>query len=144
MKGLRWLSILFCLFALVACNEDEELEQQQNPQTCEKDSKCIPRMDWDLILAKETRPYRIKLLINDKELINDCQAGSRLSNLTRGASVSTMVIEDFETLTSKDSFKLTIFDLGSCYESTLYHEKENQPFEIRRVDEKDRVWIEIL
>jgi hypothetical protein len=143
MKGLSLALIVLSSIFFTACNP-EELEQEQNPQTCGKSGQCQNLMDWDLILGKEERPYRIKLLINDKELINDCQSGFRLSNLTRGASVSTMVIKDFEPLTLKDSFKLTIYDLGSCYESKLYHEKENQPFEIRKVDEKERIWIEIL
>lgn len=137
--GLVLLSLCF-LFS--GCEDEEITDQEQ--QTCEKGIDCVERMDWNLVVSKSDFPARLRLAVDDQIILDECDGGLGEGRINRGVTLNTIEINSFFPLASDAKFKLSLIDLGSCYEANVYHEKDPQPFQIRDVRGEDKVWIEIL
>src|SRR4051812_27540687 len=112
-QGLAFL--FMCLF-LVAC--DKPAEDATPEVDCGKGMNCMGTMKWKIISGIPSFPRNFALDLDDQEQINTCMDNRYVTRVTRGNQVVNLEIDEFHTLSGMDEkFKLTIRDLGDCYDN---------------------------
>ena len=116
MKVLISLSVLF---ALIGCGKKfadrAQTKSNENNRVCGKSSFCLQPEIWS-ILSEKPLPQKIKVVVNDRELLNECRLREMNGSIERTNRNGTININSHLAF-RKEYFDVDIFD---CEQGFLF------------------------